>query len=251
MSDAVWHPLLAALDELAAGGRTVEVWLRDDDAVRRTAALDRLTDLCERHALPVLLAVIPEPAGEDLASFVGSHPILLPTQHGYRHANHAAAGERARELGGQRSHDIVVKELGLGRAKLAMLFGARSAGILVPPWNRIEAELLPGLPALGFAGLSTFGAATGACVPGLKVLNCDLDIIDWRNGRVGRPHDRLAETLADLVRDRQHTRRPIGLLTHHLAHDDTAWGFLETCLDHLGRHPAVRFTDARALLGLP
>lgn len=235
---------------MAAAGETVEVWLRDDDAVSHTAALDRLTALCERHAIPLLLAVIPEPAGEDLARFVGSHPILLPTQHGYRHANHAAPGERARELGGQRSHDIVFAELARGRAKLETLFGARNAGILVPPWNRIESRLLPGLPALGFTGLSTFGPERDA-VPGLKVLNCDLDIIDWRNGRIGRPHDKLAEKLASLIRDRQGEPRPIGLLTHHLVHDASAWAFLEICLEHLGRHPAVHFASAPALLDWP
>ena len=247
MSDAIWHPLIAALDNVALAGETVAVWLRDDDAVSHTAALDRLTALCERHAAPVLLAIIPEPAGEDLAHFVGSHPILLPTQHGYRHANHAAPGERARELGGPRSHHTIFEGLKRGRAKLETLFGARNADILVPPWNRVDAQLLPGVPALGFVGLSGFGPESDA-VPRLKVLNCDLDIIDWRNGRVGRPHDKLAEKLARLVINRQRSIRPIGLLTHHLVHDASAWAFLEICLQHIGRHPAVRFVSATALL---
>ena len=37
---------------------------------------------------------------------------------------------------------------------------------------------------------------------------------------------------------------PTGLLTHHPAHDAPAWAFLETLLDRLAGHPAVRFVEA-------
>lgn len=248
MSEPIWHPVLAELDRLAEHGRSVAIWLRDDDAVTDTSALRRLTDLCERHDLPVLLAVVPEPADEALASFVEDHPILTPTQHGIRHANHAPAGERARELRGLRTLEDTLDDLRLARARMQALFEWRAADILVPPWNRIDADVLPVLLGLGFTALSTFGPP--APVPsGLAALPCDLDIIDWRNGRVCRPHDKLAMRLAGLIAEGASDGRPVGLLTHHLVHEEPAWAFLADFVQQIGQHPAVHFSSARALLG--
>ena len=53
---------------------------------------------------------------------------------------------------------LVLGELGTGRMALERLFGARPLPVLVPPWNRIAPALVPTLPEIGFAGLSTFGA---------------------------------------------------------------------------------------------
>ena len=36
---------------------------------------------------------------------------------------------------------------------------------------------------------------------------------------------------------------PTGLLTHHPAHDEPAWAFLEALLDRLAGHPAARFVE--------
>ena len=170
-----------------------------------------------------------------------AHPAVTPCQHGFAHRNHAAPGERARELGGLRPDDEVLDELARGRAKLQALFGDRLSDILVPPWNRIDADLVPRLPGLGYSALSTFGPPEP---DGMRHLNSDLDIIDWRNGRVGRPIDDLARKLAAIV-DRQDR---VGILTHHLAHNATAWTALEEMLERLRSHPAVVFTDAATLL---
>ena len=248
MSDPIWRPVLAELDRLAERGRSVALWLRDDDAVTVTPALRRLTELCDRHGLPILLAVIPEQADRELAAWVADHPILKPTQHGIRHANHAPAGERARELRGLRSLEETIEGLAFGRAKLSTLFGARAADILVPPWNRIDPDVLPFLPAIGFTGLSTCGEP-GPVPAGLAALPCTLDIIDWRNGQVCRPHDKLALRLAALLAEHGREERPIGLLTHHLVHEEPAWLFLSDLLEQISDHPGLRFTAAEDLLG--
>lgn len=236
-----WKPARDALDRAHAEGRTVEVWLRDDDCVAVTPALERLAALCGAAALPVLLAVIPAEAAPDLVPWIAGHPAITPCQHGYAHADHAPPGERARELGG-RPVGTVLAELARGRARLRGLFGPALSDILVPPWNRLDADLVPHLPAAGYAALSAFGP-TPADSP-IPRLDADLDIIDWRRGRIGRPPDELARKLAAIVARQDR----LGLLTHHLAHDAAAWAGLEALLENLAGHPAVRFTDTAELL---
>ena len=237
--DDAWAPVGAALEHAAAGGRKVEVWLRDDDAVTVTDALERLTRLARDAELPVLLAVIPGAADRHLGHYVAAEPLLTPTQHGFMHANHAAASERACELGGQRTPALVRDDLARGRERMRDIFSDGCTDILVPPWNRIAPDLLPHLPGLGFGALSTF-ADLNAGTAGLDVVNCNLDIIDWRHGRVGHREDKLVGRLATLI----DSGAPVGLLTHHLAHDETAWQFLERALPYLAARPEVRFTSA-------
>ncbi len=133
-------------------------------------------------------------------------------------------------------------ELARGRARLRDLFGPALSDILVPPWNRIDAALVPRLPAAGYAALSAFGPTPEASP--LPRLDADLDIIDWRRGRIGRPPGELARKVADIVAGQDR----LGILTHHLAHDAAAWTGLAELLNQLAAHPAVRFTDATSLL---
>jgi hypothetical protein len=39
------------------------------------------------------------------------------------------------------------------------------------------------------------------------------------------------------------------VLSHHLAHDEAAWRFLETLLPRLSEHPAVRWLSALEAFG--
>ncbi len=237
-----WTVAREALDRAGAAGRTIRVWLRDDDCIAVTPALERLAAICRDAGLPILLAVIPEPAEADLAPWMAAHPGVTPCQHGFAHRNHADPGARARELGGARPLAEVLGELARGRTRLQDLFGPRLSDILVPPWNRIDAELLPHLCGLGFSALSTFGPTPGSN-DGIRRLDSDLYIIDWRHGRVGRSADDVARRLADIVARQDR----IGILTHHLAHDAVAWSVLAELVDLLRHQPAVRLMDAAAL----
>jgi len=136
----------------------------------------------------------------------------------------------------------VLAELARGRARLGDLFGPALSGVLVPPWNRLDAELVPHLPAAGYSALSAFGPTPSDSA--LPRLDADLDIIDWRRGRIGRPTDELARKLAGTIEGQDR----LGILTHHLAHDAAAWAGLGALIEGLAAHPAVRFTDAAALL---
>jgi hypothetical protein len=240
-----WADVTAALDRAQDAGRPIRVWLRDDDAVTATAALERLDRLCGGVALPVLLAVIPQPATPALAAWIAGRPGFTPCQHGFAHLNHAPPGARAVELGG-RPVPTVLDELDQGRRLLQQLFGNRLAPILVPPWNRIDPDLVPHLSDAGYTALSTFGPKPAG--HGLASRNADLDIIDWRQGRRGRSLDDLSGKLVPLIEAAQAEGQPIGILTHHLAHDDQAWAVLEEIVSGLQCHPAVRFADVADLL---
>ena len=56
------------LHRKADSGRQVDFWLRDDDAVEPTDALEKLLELGEASTIPMALAVIPAFTGERLLS---------------------------------------------------------------------------------------------------------------------------------------------------------------------------------------
>lgn len=229
--------LTAELDRCAASGRQVTFWLRDDDAIAATPALMRLLGLAGDWDVPLVLAVIPQPAQPDLARVLTARTRVAV--HGFAHLNHAPAGEKKQELGAHRPAETVLEELGTGRERLASLFPGHAVPMLVPPWNRIAPGLIPHLPRLGFRTLSSFGpAAPHQPAPGLTQADCQLDIIDWRTRRT-HPPGLLAGRLAALVRERAPAPAPIGILTHHLVHDGAAWDYLSSLFRLTARHEAA------------
>ncbi len=250
-----WRILSEELDAWAAAGRVATLWWRDDDAVEPSAALERLLGLAAARDVPIALAAIPARASEALARGIetaGARVTLL--QHGYAHRNHAPAAEKKVELGVDRRASAVLEELARGQARMTALFGLGSSGlgwapVLVPPWNRIAEGLVPELARLGFRGLSTYGARAAAePVPGLVQINSHVDIMRWK---VPRGFLGAAEAL-DLLAGHLRARRlgeadaaePSGLLSHHRAHDEACWAFLDELLGRLAEHPAARFVAA-------
>jgi hypothetical protein len=231
--------LLAELDRCAETGRRVTFWLRDDDAVAVTAELERLLALAGQWSIPLVLAVIPMPAEPELALRLADLDQVRVATHGFVHRNHAPPGEKKQELGAHRPAATVLDEIRLGRERLDALFPGKTIPMLVPPWNRIAAQFVPHLPDLGFRWLSTFGQDPPSCpVPGLEQIDCQLDIIDWR-ARASHPHELLAAKLTELVRRRAPVSAPIGILSHHLAHDEAAWAFLAALFRLTARHQAA------------
>ena len=242
-----WTDLKCELDMWARAGTHATIWWRDDDAVEPTPAFERLLGLAAGHGVPLALAVIPARASQALAARIAAAGnTVTPIQHGFAHRNHAPSSEKKIELGNNRPRHIVREELARGQARMASLFGPHAQAVLVPPWNRIDRELVPDLPELGFAALSTYGprpAMSGA--PGLTQVNCHLDFMRWAVPR-GFAGDAVAIDLllGHLRRRRQgavDAAEPSGILSHHAAHDAAAWDFLDRLLATLRSHPAVRF----------
>jgi hypothetical protein len=249
MSDASLGKLGAELDRWSETGRRLRLWLRDDDAVAPSPALDRLAGLSERFALPVLLAVIPMLAEPTLAAALRSTPSLLPCQHGCRHQSHAAAGMKKSEFGVGRPRAEAAADIAAGRQRLGDLLGASMLPIFVPPWNRIDPDLARVLPEFGFAGLSCF-RGYGLDGDGPALVNSDIDVMDWHGGRIGRSLQALALEIRDQLAARRRQRQgtdTLGLLLHHRDHDETAWAALQTLLATLTAHPVIVTTDPRRL----
>jgi peptidoglycan/xylan/chitin deacetylase (PgdA/CDA1 family) len=240
-----WAPLVAALDDWNAQGRVARFWLRDDDAVEPTPALDRLLGLNRDHAVPITLAVIPAHVQEALAALLGNHPDVTVALHGWSHENHAPAHQKKQELGAHRPTDVVLSELAAGFDRLNALFGRSFVPVLVPPWNRIDKALLPGLPQLGLSALSVFGAEKSGPVP---EINTHADIMDWHGTRGCRPGGDIVADILKRMDEMQRSGGAMGLLTHHLVHDEAAWQFIHGLLSVTAGHPACRWCSLPDLL---
>ncbi|MBY3050123.1 polysaccharide deacetylase family protein [Rhizobium laguerreae] len=248
MTDGIaWEPLRRELDRWQAAGRVARLWLRDDDAVEPTPDLETLLALTGESGVPLALAVIPGLTGETLAVRLAEEAGVAVAVHGWSHTNHAGAERKKQELGGERPAEVVLGELGQGLRLLQRLHPACFLPVLVPPWNRIDAALIPALPSLGFAALSVYGRAKQDGP--MPLLNTHVDIIDWHGTRGGRSAGELVADLVAELDDRfAGSDEPIGVLTHHLVHDAAAWDFLSALFATTGRHPAVRWSPASALL---
>lgn len=245
MSEA-WEPLVEELARWEEAGRIAEFWLRDDDAVEPTEPLERLLDLTARFAVPVCLAVIPQKTGEALARRLDHAHQASVAAHGWSHHNHATPVQKKQELGPQRPPETVLDELATGHARLAALHGARFDPLLVPPWNRIDAQVRDRLGEAGFVALSVYGPERDGPLP---MLNTHVDIIDWHGTRGCRDTAVLAaEIAAQMRRAFDGQAAATGLLAHHLVHDGPAWDFLERLLAITAAHPACTWREARELL---
>lgn len=243
----IWAPLRAELDRWQAAGKTARFWLRDDDAIEPTPALEQLLKITADANAPLTLAVIPAPTGEALAARLADAQHVLVALHGWSHTNHAGPDEKKQELGAHRAPDIVLGELRDGFAILQRLFGQQFISMLVPPWNRINGSVISGLPALGLETLSVYGAAKAGSP--IRLLNTHVDIMNWHGIRGGRPHDELVADVVKELRARfDDDAEPIGILTHHLVHDETAWAFLSDLMNETSTHPAVAWKSAASLV---
>ncbi len=239
-----WENLEVELDAWEAQGKTATLWWRDDDAVCPTPQLERLVDLSGATSTPLALAVIPSPAEDSLSAYLSGHPLVCVIQHGYAHINHTDSEDKKSELGPERPADEILAELARGWGRLEG-FKNRLA-VLVPPWNRINPELVSRLPLLG---LSTFGPRRGAePAPGLIQVNTHADIMDWRKRRFIGPEADLESIIKHLSGRREgavDAAEPTGLLTHHKDHDEGAWEFLKNLMARIHGHPAAGWLSAK------
>jgi hypothetical protein len=243
--------LESELGEWRSAGRAPRLFLRDDDAISDTPALRRLFQMCETFRSPLLLAAIPAPADESLGRAVRAFELATGAVHGFRHANHSPKGEKPCELDRNRGPDLVLGELREGRAKLAALFGGRLSQLLVPPWNRIHDEVATHVHEAGFAGISAHGWLTRAPTHRLATVNAHIDIVHWSGGRTGRDPEWVSGELAKALREaRIRDFRAVGILSHHLAHDEAAWSVLGDVFD-FANATGLSFIAADELIAEP
>ena len=235
----------AALDEAIArrhdAGRQTVFWWRDDDATVPGTRLKALLDLGYSAGVPLGLAVIPESAAPALFGQLRDEVWVL--QHGADHCNRAAPDEKKNEFPRSEEDAAALTRLARARERLVRMGGARVLPALAPPWNRLRAGLVSGLPTAGIRGLSAYGPRARAH-PAEEVtqVNTHIDLVAWRAGRgfIG-----VAQALEDA---RQHLDRaadePIGWLTHHAEHERDALDFLARLFER-SRRAGARWASPR------
>jgi len=249
MQDGSYQELIDELEEWRSSGLTPRLWLRDDDVTAPSAELDMLLALTQDHAIPVVLAAIPKPASEALRARLEDIDAVRIATHGWSHDNHAPDGEYKQELGLYRGLNIVVEELTRGVTKLRQLFGEKLSALLVPPWNNIDDRLLPHLNGIGFQAVSVLGSRlTNKRTTDLAVTNVHLDIIDWETLRCHDEARLVKELSRELRKKREGDKGPIGILTHHLVHDDAAWHFLARLFEVTQKCEGCRWIDGDELM---
>ena len=247
-----WPDLIDELDRWEEADRVTTLWWRDDDAVAPSAPLDHLLSIDE--TVPIALAVIPAPAGPELAACLSRHARLsrrsrvTVLQHGWCHVNHSADRKKS-EFPADRPVEEIVPELTAGRIRLMQLFGLRALPVLVPPWNRLDDALLPFLSGCGLSAISRAKPRRRAMpITGITEANIHVDLVAWTDGR-GFIGERAA--LGGLIAHLRARRRgsacsaePTGILTHHLVQSEETDLFLYRLFEVTGAHPAVRWLDA-------
>jgi hypothetical protein len=230
-----WQRFEEELARRRDAGRPVRFWWRDDDAGALLPEARRLLQLSSSTAIPLCLAVVPEAAGPELFALLPEGVSVL--QHGTDHRNRAAPGEKKTEYPAAEPVEVALARVSDGFARLRALAGARLFPVLAPPWNRVRKDLLDKLPAIGIRGLSMYGPrASAEPAPGLRQVNTHLDIVAWRRGKrfIGE------EQAIRLAVKNLAAEDPLGWLTHHAVHDESAWAFLE----RLFNIPYVRWLSA-------
>ena len=231
---ASWHDLDEELARWAALGRRAGLWWRDDDATAPGPQLQKLTELPRQSGVAVAIAVIPGAADDALGDTLAALPGARMLVHGLRHENRAPQSEKKAEFGPHRPVYEMLGDAAIAWENLAGRFPGLAMPVFVPPWNRIDDDLVPRLPLARLHGLSRFGpraAAPAAAVTDLVECNCHLDLIDWRGGRGFVGKDQALEILIAHLRARRDGTvdgsESSGVLSHHLVMEQAGWDFLQ------------------------
>lgn len=228
-------------------GRTARLWWRDDDAVGGSAALDRLLRASDAWGVPLTLAAVPGGDMAGLGERLSRAAVVTVVQHGVDHQN-----RRSGQVAGEFPHDWPQE-----RVETALRHGRRLIGdlprvqaVFVPPWNDIHPRLAESLRACGYAGWSASG--TVASSEGVPRVDVHLDLLRWRGAARFRGRGRFLRALTAELRRRRKAglwEAPIGLLTHHLAHDAPSWAFLDAFLRWTTERREMAWVALPALIG--
>lgn len=235
-----WRRLDAAME-----GRAPVFWWRDDDATEASPALERLLSLTGDMGAPLTLAAIPARVTPSLAERVAKSPGVTVAVHGWSHRSHAPDGEKNGEFGAHRPLAARMVEAERGLSIIMETFGARALPVFIPPWNRLAPDMPAALAGAGYRGVSIYGTRWPEARP-LPRLDAHLDPIDWRGTRSAVDPQGFIDRIAELLAE----NAPIGLMTHHLAHDAAIWELVETVARHLTARGA-RWGALEALMPRP
>ncbi len=240
-----WWRLRAELARWRRAGRRPVLWWRDDDARTVTPQLRRLLVHATRADVPLCLAVIPKDLDQALCEVVAPYPRIAILQHGFAHLN--AAGSPPAEFSPADEPAVVAGRLAEGWARLEGF--RRRLPVYVPPWNTLTPNVVTALAKSGHRAVSAWGEMSRPAR-----VDAHLDLMRWRGAPRFAGRERVLGRLTGLLAWRRRLGlwpEPIGLLTHHLAHDEEAWRFLEELLLFAPLQAGVDWPEAPALFGVP
>lgn len=248
-------------------GLTAVFWLRDDDAVSVTPALLRLENLARRYEIGVGLAVVPGRLQPDLADHLKADKSpFFAMCHGWVHENHGTPTQPS-EFCAARPPEAMAADLNHARAAMTSKLGV-AAPYFVPPFGQIAPSAAAELPALGFAGLSNQSSRALNQFVRLNskhrwlpkspmprpvwpaTLDAHVDPIDWWKQTArdqAATHERLVGELRVRRKGYKAVNAPIGLLGHHLVHDEAIWDSLERLIALLRAQSCAQFPPIRDL----
>lgn len=235
-----WIALARLMHELAIWRRAWRMpllWWRDDDARTTTWQLDRLLQV--RADLPLTLAIVPD---EDLAPIAGRLNKLegvTIAQHGVDHRNRLPDGGPRSEYAADAPQETINAQVAAGRARLVA--AGLKPWLFVPPWNEMSDRLETASRAAGYRAYSI--GIYGAPREGLAHVGAQVDILRWKDKPRFRGRARVLNALRMRLEERRKAgqfEEPVGLLTHHLVHDEAAWAFLGWFLPFSRKHFAWR-----------
>lgn len=261
-----WNRLVDELNCWADHGLTVRMWLRDDDACALSQPLWRLREMARNYDIAAGLAVIPGLLQEDLSNLLAEVPReFFPMCHGWKHVNHGTI-EKPCEFGGGRPKGDILADAKLAFDRFQYSLGGTRV-FFVPPYNCLDESVANELIDIGFAGVSrgptllearlakiarTFWIPSVAKIhddPMVPRVNAHIDVIDWRR-KTAKTVERIVNDLMGYLRLRRRgfieSTEPIGILTHHLDHDELVWRLCHELLDRVRHHPSVHFFDLAA-----
>jgi peptidoglycan/xylan/chitin deacetylase (PgdA/CDA1 family) len=267
MITKTWRDVRRELDRWADQGLKARFWIRDDDACELSAQLSRLQALAHTYNVNIGLAVIPGSVRSDFIPWLlAANRAFFPMCHGWNHANYGRPG-KPEEFGNGRPLAAVRRDAEQAYEVFSGHFGATNV-VFVPPFGRIAPALIEDLPRIGFTALSTGPRRSERMMlrldlrlpwtPAIRIprpsgiprFDIHVDVIDWTR-RTARDRDAIAAELLANLRLRRRgmlpSSHPIGLLTHHLAHDEAIWRSCHELLDALCGHEAVEPLDADRL----
>jgi hypothetical protein len=259
----VWDKARRELDRWANCGLTARFWVRDDDAIEPSAKLDQLQKLAAKYNIRVGLAIIPGKVLPSLIHYLDvNQKQFYPMCHGWKHVDYGRKNKPA-EFGPDRPLSKIISDAESAFQLFSSQFDAVKP-IFVPPYNRITPAVARALPNVGFFGVSLMPnfierkmlqfAPQLAWPNFLKVparsksprIDVHLDMIDWKSNGA-RATERIVDDLLSNLRGRRlgflPDATPIGLLTHHLVHNEEIWHACNEALEVLQSHEAVEFID--------
>jgi hypothetical protein len=204
-------------------GRAPVMWWRDDDARAPTPQLDRLLDVAA--GLPLSLAVIPDGDMRPLARRLDGVPGLTIAQHGVDHENRRAEGGPRGEFPHGTSKADIARAVAAGRRRMEE--DGLAPAFFTPPWNESDEALLQAVRAAGYPAYSA--GIYGRPEEGLLHFGAQVDFLRWKGSPRFRSTGRIFNALRRQLERRRTSHRfsePIGILTHHLVHDERTWRFL-------------------------